>query len=195
MEDPFALSVQTLERRISRGQLDSPPAELIEAFLMRSGRPVPQVLVLEDDAATVCHCIDGAGGAATGVTWSAMLKDAFQAYYPGGHCVLGEPTALGVPNSTFDGAWLGQHLSRFAKIDMSTALAAVHRALRPGGLLSAVLVPGEGEGLEQTPDGPVFQARWNEAEFRQALGAMDFDLLERHAQDDRQVTLFFRREY
>jgi hypothetical protein len=54
---------------------------------------------------------------------------------------------------------------------------------------------GDGEGFEETTDGTVYRVRWDEKAFVKAIGALDFNCIDRDETNDCEVSLTFRREY
>ena len=72
MEDPVSLSFQTFDRlaeaALQAGE-DAPSdqgRERVEAFLMRTGRPVPKIVVLGRNLALRCRQIDELGQPSSG---------------------------------------------------------------------------------------------------------------------------------
>ena len=73
MDDPISISQQTFDRlaeaALHESDADEPEDERdrVEAFLMRTGRPVPNVVVLGQKLAMRCRQIEELGGSAVGV--------------------------------------------------------------------------------------------------------------------------------
>lgn len=202
MEDPVFITFQTFDRTAARmlkhdeAPLDTPAdRQRVEKFLMRTGRPVPNVLVLGSNLAIRARQIDELGGAAVGLDGGEHVIELAQQRYPGGHFVQGDLRKPPVDSSFFDGAWTGSVLAHIPRKDVAKAMAGVHKSLRPGGLLYVRLPLGDEAGFEETPDGPVYRVRWDEQQFVEAIGALDFDRIDRDELGDNEVGLIFRREY
>ncbi|MBZ0136708.1 MAG: class I SAM-dependent methyltransferase [Planctomycetes bacterium] len=204
MEDPVLVSFQTFDRQAAKLLAsEAAPADVtedrrrVEKFLFRTGRPVPNVLVLGDDLAARARQIDELGGAAVGVADGENVIALANQRYPGGHFLRGDPRQPLVDSGAFDGVWAGTLLWRIPRYSAPAALAGAHKALRPGGLLYVHLRLGDEEGFRQTAEGAVYNVRWNEQRFCEALGVLDFDRIDRDeiADDPVEVGLTFRREY
>lgn len=142
----------------------------VEHFLLRTGRPLPRVIVLGRELGARCRQVDLLGGNATGFGGARALAAA-RAEYPGGTYVEGDLPKVPVESNSFDGAWLGAFAGSFPAGGVARALAGVHAALRPGGLLQATL------GTDAS-------------RFISEIGALDFLLKERDGD-----SVIFRREY
>ena len=169
--------------------------ELVERFLLRTGRPVPHVLVVGEDLAVRAAQIDELGGAALGICFGDSSEALARQIYPEGKFVNGDVKAPPVDGSSYDGAWTGELAGVTPPNALTVTFAGLHKALRPGGLLFVQLrLDGAGEFID-TSDGQVFRARWSEAEFVEGIGALDFDLIDRTELADNSLGLTFRREY
>jgi len=201
MTDPAGITVATADRAAA-ALLDSPPAldTVIEAahvqnFVMRTGRPLPQVIVLGSAMALRCAQIEMASGAATGVNPAPNAIELARRQLPGGNFVQGDMRDLPLDVNFYDGAWAERVPARLPRTEIPAALSSIHRALRPGGLLYVRLPLGEGEGFVDTPHGQKYLCRWDADEFAQAVGALDFMLLESWSLPDNELGMMFRREY
>jgi len=202
MEDPVAVSFSTFDR-IAAAELvnpqplqdDAEQRHRIEQFLLRTGRPLPRVVVLGRKLALVCRQIEQLGGAAVGVDGGTNVIALARHQYPGGEFVQGDLRRLPVESNAFDGAWTSTVLAHIPRASVVEAMTSVHSALRPGGLLHVRLPLGEGEGFEPTSHGMVYRARWNAEQFSQAVSALDFSLLESEPLADDELVMLFRREY
>lgn len=144
------------------------PDRTVEHFLLRTGRPLPRVVVLGRELGTRCRQVDTHGGDSVGVG-SAQANEYAREHYAGGNYVEGDLLTLNVDRNTFDGAWLGVLAASIPAGEVARALRAVHVALRPGGLL---------------------QATGTDDRFATEIAALDFSLIERDGD-----SLIFRREY
>lgn len=193
MDDTVAFSLSTYDRAAA------PPADVdaapVEAFLRRTGRPLPRVIVMGRDMPARCRKVEACGGEALGVEAAPRALQHAREHDPQGTYIEADARDLPVDGGSFDGAWTEAVFSHVPRSEVAVALASVHRALRPGGLLYARVLTGNTEGFEDTEHGPVYRARWEAAEFEQALSALDFTLLESHELPGGQVGLVFRREY
>lgn len=202
MEDPVSITFHTLNRLAEREQ-EAGPAELdtsrdrdrVERFVMRTGRPVPKILVLGGELGLRCKQIDELGGDATGLDSGENVIALAGARYPGGTFQRCDLLDLPVEKSAFDGAWTGSLLQHIPREEVATAMQSVHDALRPGGLLYARVPRGDEEGFEETELGPVYRVKWEPDQLAEALGALNFDLLETEQLPDAQFSMLFRREY
>ncbi|MBX3461174.1 MAG: class I SAM-dependent methyltransferase [Planctomycetes bacterium] len=202
MPDIIAETLATYGR-IARARLAAalqpldPQADMaaVESFLMRTGRPLPTVVVLGGNLALRCMQVDRAGGRAVGVDGVETVIELARRLYPQGEFLVGDARALPVDTNAFDGAWTESVFSHVPRKDVSTAMASVHGALRPGGLLYVRLPLGDDEGFEDTPDGPIYRVRWDARQFEQTLAALDFSLLEMRDLPGPEAALVFRREY
>lgn len=199
MQDPVAITIETYSR-IARGGVQ-PRSELqvdaarVEAFLLRTGRPLPRVVVLGGSLALRCMQVERCGGHATGVDASTEVIALARQLYPQGEFTSGDVRALPVDTNAFDGAWTESVFAHIPRKELAKALASVHRALRPGGLLYVRLPLGDTEGFEDTPHGQIFRVRWDQQQFELAVAALDFALLESASLPGNEAGLTFRREY
>lgn len=202
MEDPVAITFQTFDR-IAAAELvnPQPPEEdpqwrsRVEHLLLRTGRPLPRVVVLGRNLALVCRQIDQLGGSAVGVDGGANVIALAHHRYPSGEFLLGDLRKLPVESNAFDCAWTSTVFAHIPRATVAEALVSVHAALRPGGLLHVRLPLGDFEGFEQTSHGMVYRVRWDAGQFSQAVSALDFSLLESEALADDELGMIFRREY
>ena len=202
MEDPVLVTFDTFNRAAARMLVhDNPPPDTpadrkrIEKFLFRTGRPVPNVLVLGGNLAIRARQIDELGGAAVGVDGGANVIALAGQRYPGGNFLQGDLRNPPVDSNFFDGAWTGTVLAHIPRLEVAQAMSGVHKALRPGGLLYVRLPLGDEEGFQESPDGPVYRVRWDEQQFIETIGALDFDRIDRDEMGEEEVGLTFRREY
>lgn len=199
MQDPVAITIETYGR-IARAAAQPRPelqmdAARVESFLMRTGRPLPRVVVLGGNVALRCMQVDRCGGHATGVDASPEVIDLARQMYPQGEFSVGDARALPVDTNAFDGAWTESVFAHIPRKDVARAMASVHGALRPGGLLYVRLPLGDEEGFEMSAHGPIFRVRWDAHQFEQAVAALDFALLESASLPGNEAGLTFRREY
>jgi SAM-dependent methyltransferase len=198
MDDPVAITFHTFDRMAAAGiappRLEVAEHKRVEKFLLRTGRPLPNVIVLGRQLADLCRSVDAMGGAAIGVDGGDSVVAQARVSYPGGQFLQGDMRALPVDRNFFDGAWTSTVLAHIPRDDVAQAMASVHAALRPGGLLYVRLPLGDEEGFEHTDHGPVYRVRWDERLFVQAIGALDFDLIDREDMGT-EVGLTLRREY
>jgi SAM-dependent methyltransferase len=201
MADP---TLETFERRARRilGAPDAPPPDAdhdteaeIQAVVMRTGRPLPRVAVFGAHVATRCLQFEAAGADPVGVTPTAAELELARRVMPHGRFEQGSLEAPPLEANTYDAAWLEGVPCRLPKARLPAALEGVHGLLRPGGLLCVRLRVGEGEGLEETPDGPAYVARWQAEEFEQMLSTLDCSLLESRLLPSSRLGTMFRREY
>jgi SAM-dependent methyltransferase len=202
MEDPVAITFQSFDRAAAAELVNPQPQEedpawrrRVEYFLLRTGRPLPRVVVLGRDLALVCRQMDLLGGAAVGVDGGANVIALARHRYPAGEFLQGDLRRLPVESNSFDGAWTSTVPAHIPRASVVEAMASVHAALRPGGLLHVRLPLGEGEGFEATPHGMVYRARWNAEQFSQAVSALDFELLESEPLPGAELGMILRREY
>lgn len=202
VEDPVSITFHTFDRIAASRLVDAQPLaedhdarRRVEHFLLRTGRPLPRVIVLGSDLALVCRQIDQLGGAAVGVDGGSNVIALARHQYPGGEFQQGDMRRLPVDVNAWDGAWTSSVLSHIPRASVAEAMASVHAALRPGGLLQVRLPVGDEEGYEETSHGPVYRVRWDREQFRMAIGALDFELLETEPLPDDQLAMIFRREY
>jgi len=202
MEDPVAISFSTFDR-IAAAELvnpqpledDPPERRRVEHLLLRTGRPLPRVVVLGRNLAQVCRLVDQLGGAAVGVDGGANVIALARHQYPAGEFLQGDLRRLPVESNTFDAAWTSTVLAHIPRASVTDALTSVHATLRPGGLLHVRLPLGDEEGFEQTSHGMVYRARWNAGQFSRVISALDFSLLESETLADDELGMIFRREY
>jgi SAM-dependent methyltransferase len=200
MEDPVSITLATFNREAARLLRQGPDPRdgddhaLVERFLMRTGRPVPHVLVLGREPAAPVREIDARGGAGFGLDSGDAVIALAHRTYPGGHFVRGDPRNPPLRGNALDGAWLGGMLSHVPRDAMVSFMRGIHRALRPGALLYACLPTGATEGFEETTDGRLYHAGWDEQGLAQTLSGLDFDLNDR-AESGGAIALTFRREY
>jgi hypothetical protein len=185
--DPLTETLETLDKLAPAAE--PVPDRVVEHFLLRTGRPLPRVIVLGVDFAKICRQVNALGGDSLGVGGPKQVAQA-RADYPGGEFVEGEFRSLPAERNSWDGAWIGSSVECIPRRDVVPALRQLHAALRPGGLLRAVVTPGEADGFRETPHGRVYRTNWGEADLAVALGALDFLLVERDGN-----ALIFRREY
>jgi hypothetical protein len=189
--DPLTETLKTLDKLAS--EAEPVPDRAIEHFLLRTGRPLPRVIVLGVDFAQVCRQVNALGGDSLGIGGPNQVERA-RAEYPGGAFAEGEFRSLPAERSAWDGAWIGDSVEYMPRNDVVPALRQVQMALRPGGLLRLAFTPGSGESTQDTPHGHIYRVGWQEAELASALGALDFLLLERDIVCGK-AALIFRREY
>jgi SAM-dependent methyltransferase len=201
MEDPVSITFHTFDR-LAEAALDADDdsrpdedREPVEAFLLRTGRPVPNVVVLGRDLAMRCRQIDELGGSAVGVDGGGFVIELAMRRYPGGQFLRGDLRNLPVDANAFDGVWSGTVMAHIPRADVAKAMKSVHEVLRPGGLLHVRLPLGDEEGFEETEQGPVYRVRWDADHFSQAISALDFSLLESTPVSEHEQAMIFRREY
>jgi hypothetical protein len=199
MADP---TLQTFERRARRilnapGTTPDPQADAADVYtlVMRTGRPLPRVAVFGSRLALRCTQFEAAGGDPVGVSPIATELELARRQMPHGRFEQGTLQAPALVANSYDAAWLEGVPCRLPKAEFPAALAGVHGLLRPGGLLYVRLKVGDGEGLVDTPDGPLFESRWPAAEFEQMASMLDFSLLEATALATGELAMMFRREY
>jgi len=159
---------------------------LIERFLLRTGRPLPRVIVLGPGIGQLARQVDTLGGDATGLGGPREVARA-QAAYPAGRFLQADFRAPGLDGSIYDGAWLGALANHLPGDELVNSLRGLHRCLRPGGLIYASLAGTR--GWQQTPHGRLYREGWAPQAFAAAASALDFLLV-----DDKDG-LIFRREY
>ena len=202
MEDPISVTFQTLNRLAERELQAGPPdldaardRDRVEKFVMRTGRPVPKIVVLGSDMALRCEQIDELGGAAIGVDGGENVIAMARAQYAEGTFERGDPRDLPIEKNAFDGAWTGSILEHIPRDEVATAMHSIHDALRPGGLLYARVTRGDEEGFEETELGPIYRVKWEPDQLEGALGVLNFNLLEPDELPDSAFSMLFRREY
>ena len=201
MEDPIHITFHTFDRMagesLKHDVTPEPDVERdrVEHFLMRTGRPLPNVVVLGHNLALRCRQIDELGGAATGVDAGENVIALAKLRYPGGQFQQGDMRKLPVDTNAFDGVWSGSVMAHIPRTEVAKAMNSVHGCLRPGGLLYVRLPLGDEEGFVETEHGPVYTVRWSPDQFSQSIGALDFDLLESFELSDTDLGMIFRREY
>ena len=201
MEDPIAISFKTTDHAAGetlKGELAPEPdgdRGRVDHFLMRTGRPLPQVVVLGEPLALRCRQIDELGGSAFGFDPGAQVIKLAELRYPGGSFQQADFRSLPVTAGSFEGVWSGSVVAHVPRAQIVTALESVHEALRPGGLLFVRLTVGDEEGFHETSHGRVYRVRWDPDLFTQAIGALDFALLESYPLSHGELGMIFRREY
>lgn len=200
MEDPVSITFHTFDRRAARESethaLDPERDRArVESFLRRTGRPLPKVVVLGSDMALRCMQIDQLGGDAIGVDIGENVISMARALYPEGTFQQGDLRKLPVEKSAFDGAWTASVLEHIPRKEVSDTLRSVHDALRPGGLLYTCVPRGNEEGFVETDHGPVYRVEWEPDQLAEALGVLNFDLLETNEHPGGTFSMVFRREY
>jgi SAM-dependent methyltransferase len=201
MPHPLDVTTQTLDRRAAEvlrqpeSSMPEPDPAPVGALVMRTGRPLPQVMVLGDDLAARCFQVEQAGGSPTGVDASENAIKLAQRQYPGGTFMHGDWRNPPVMRDTFDAVWAEDVLSRVPRAELASSLQGIHDALRPGGLLYVGLRRGEGEGFENSPHGEIYCTFWNLDELEFVLQEMDFMLLESYDAGSSRLAALFRREY
>lgn len=199
MDDPAGVNLQTYARRAldwaATGGGLPPDSGRLEHFILRVGRPIPVVLACGADLGPLCRALDHLGASAFGLDPAPEAVALAAARYPIGDIRQGDLRALPWPRASFDGAIVGGALSRMTQADARKSLDEIHRVLRMGALLSVDLVTGEGESFTQTPNGPLFECRWDEAAFIAACDALDLQPLESKPLREGVLGLLFRREY
>jgi SAM-dependent methyltransferase len=196
--DPVAITIATYDR-LAAQRLGAELAPLdmgqdmarVESFLLRTGRPLPRVIVTGADLALRCRQVDHAGGQALGLDAAPAAIEMARRHYAQGEYLEGDVRDLPVPRDTYDGAWTESVFSHFPRAELAGALASVHGALRPGGLLYVRLPLGDSE----SDDGGIYRVRYDAAQFEHALSALDFTLLETQPLPNDEAGLVFRREY
>jgi hypothetical protein len=191
MGDPVTESLQALD---AAGPAQAPDARAIEQFLLRTGRPLPRVIVVGTDVGEICRLVDQQGGDSLGVAPGPVSLARAEAEYPRGHFVNADFRHIELDASTYDGVMIGPMIGIVPKAQLVAALGTLHRALRPGGLIEVWISPGAGEETTQTSHGPVHLSRWSVEEFAIAIGALDFSLMASAPVGEFQA-LTLRREY
>ncbi len=201
MPDDVATTLETYDRmaRAIGGSSDTidPRRDLarVESFLLRTGRPLPRVIVMGSELALRCRQVELAGGHPIGVDGAAAMTELARARYPECEYAVNDVRRLQLDAASYDGAWTGGVLSHLPKSEVRAGLAALHTALRPGGLLHACLPVGHGEGLEAGPHGEIYRAYWQAAEFEAACAELDFSLLLVEELPGDRCAMTLRREY
>ncbi|MCA8913996.1 MAG: class I SAM-dependent methyltransferase [Planctomycetes bacterium] len=201
MDDPISISQRTFDRlaeaALQESDADEPEDERdrVEAFLMRTGRPVPNVVVLGQKLAMRCRQIEELGGSAVGVDGGGFVVELARRRYPGGNFQRGDLRKLPVETNAFDGVWSGSTIANIPRAEIAKAMQSMHDALRPGGLLYVRLPLGDDEGFQETGHGPVYTVRWDAEQFCQAVSALDFSMLDQQPVGDSELAMIFRREY
>jgi len=180
---------------MASGAPASVDADAVDRFILRVGRPIPVVLVLGSEMGALCLEFDRHGASAFGVDLSADVLALAQVRYPIGNLRAADARALPFAKSSFDGVWAGMVLCRMPRAEAHKAMIELHRVMRMGALLSVDILPGSGQELVQTPDGPVLATRWTVDEFVRTCDALDMQLIEEQPQPDGATRLLFRREY
>ncbi|MCC7509775.1 MAG: class I SAM-dependent methyltransferase [Planctomycetes bacterium] len=186
-EQKLAIPLQPLDPQAGKAR--------VESFLLRTGRPLPRVVVMGAEVALRCRQVDECGGTATGVDGSAAVIELARKLYPQGEFLVGDARSLPVATNSFDGAWTESVFMHVPRAEVARAMSSMHRALRPGGLLYVRLALGEREGFEHSAQGEIFRARWDATEFEQVLNSLDFTLQHSETLPDNEAGMFFRREY
>lgn len=202
MSDAVAITLQTYGR-LAEQQLAIPLQPLdpqagkarVESFLLRTGRPLPRVVVMGAEVALRCRQVDECGGTATAIDGSVAVIQLARRLYPQGEFLPGDARALPVDANSFDGAWTESVFMHVPRAEVARAMGSVHGALRPGGLLYVRLALGDDEGFEDTPLGPIFRARWDAAKFEQVMNSLDFTLQISEPLPGNEAGMTFRREY
>jgi SAM-dependent methyltransferase len=202
MDDAVATTLATYERQAAK-RVQAGLAALdtgrdmarVESFLLRTGRPLPRIVVMGGKLALRCKQIDNAGGHPTGVDGAASAVALAQKLFPEGEFLQGDARSLPVDKNSYDGAWTESVFAHIPRTDVARAMNSVHSALRPGGLLHVRLPLGEGEGFEESVDGRIYRAYWEAAHFEEVMGSLDFTLLQTQPLPEDEVGLVFRREY
>lgn len=200
MEDPVSITLDTFEALASampRELDDNAGRQAAEAFLMRTGRPMPRVVVLcgdprdaDESLAIRCRQLSELGGDVIGVAGAAVVRNA-RGLFPEGEFREGDFRRLPVDRNAFDGVWTGRLLAHIPRAEVHESMRSVHDALRPGGLLYARIAVGENEGRD---DWGVYRREWRPEDLAEALGTLNFDLLETTGEPG-DAAMLFRREY
>lgn len=198
MTAPASDTVDVCRRRAARLLATKAPpqgvdAAAIEAFILRSGRPVPPVLVFGAELGELCAAFDRMGAAATGADRVPEAIARARQVYPGGAFICAAAPGLPCDAGAFEGVWCGRLLSHSP--DPAPVLADLHRTLRAGGLLQLETLPGHGHEAEATPDGPLARHRHEPGLLQQVAATLDLNLYETRPLPDGWLRMLFRREY
>ncbi|MCC6464619.1 MAG: class I SAM-dependent methyltransferase [Planctomycetes bacterium] len=191
-------SVDVCRRRAARLlAAKAPPLPVdtaaIERFILRSGRPVPPVLVAGAELGELCLAFDELGATATGVDRVAEAVQRACQVYPAGVFVCAAVPGLPADGGAFEGVWCGRLLSHVS--DPAPVLADLHRVLRAGGLLQLETLPGVGIAADPTSDGVLDRHRHLASRLEAAAATLDLNLYDSTALPDGWVRMLFRREY
>jgi ubiquinone/menaquinone biosynthesis C-methylase UbiE len=170
-------------------------ADAVERFILRVGRPVPQVLVFGAEVGAWCREFDRLGASAFGADLCPEVLELARVRYPAGNFRVADARALPFADGSFDGVWAGRMLSRMPRAEAHRALRELHRVMRMGALLGAELLVGAGESVQPTADGPRLETRWAVDEFARLCDALDMQLIDEAVLPAGAVRLLFRREY
>jgi SAM-dependent methyltransferase len=202
VDDPVAVTVATYDRMAAaRLDVETPRPDTgagraeVEAFVLRTGRPLPKILVMGGALAVRAMQVDLSGGAALGVDAAAQAVEFARRVYPEGSFRVGDIRDLPVDANSVDGAWTESVIAHIPREEVADALVSLQHAIRPGGLLYVRLPAGDEEGYEETEHGAVYRVRWSSRRFSEVLGAMDFNLLESRELADDELAMTFRLEY
>ena len=168
-------------------------ARLLEDFIRRIGRPLPQLLVVGRRLAAQVSALETIGADATGIDASAAAVNAAASAFPELNFRHQNVSEIEFPE--FDGVWTENLISRVPNDLFESVVQGLLNATRPGGLLRFGLRLGDGSSTQETKHGPVVLRELTIEHFENTLNGLDCSLLANVALSDNRVGLTFRKEY
>ena len=177
---------------------DARPSATRRAWLARALELIPpgsDVLDLGCGAGVPMTIALADGRRVTGVDLSARQIALARAAVPGATFLQADMTTLDLPPASLDAVVAFYSLTHVPRVEVPALLAAIHRWLRPGGLLLASF--GAHDGPDEVEDdwlgAPMFFSHHGAKKNRALVRAAGFELLEAVVQEepeDRHAALF-----
>ncbi|MHC4839865.1 MAG: class I SAM-dependent methyltransferase [Planctomycetota bacterium] len=166
---------------------------LLEDFVRRIGRPLPQLLVVGRRLAAQVSALETIGADATGIDASEAAVRTATSAFPDLNFRHQNASDFEFPE--FDGVWTENLMSRVPADLFESVVQGLLNATRPGGLLRFGLRLGESSSTQETKHGPVVLRELTIEQFENTLNGFDCSLLANVSLGENRVGLTFRKEY
>ncbi|MEE9311662.1 MAG: hypothetical protein V3V10_04540 [Planctomycetota bacterium] len=168
-------------------------SRLLETLVRRTGRPLPQVLVVGRRLAAQVNVFETIGAHATGIDAAESAVKAATVAFPSLNFRCVDTRELTQPE--YDCVWTENLFSRMPASEFEPAMNGLLCSIYEGGLLRMAVHIGDGEQLIETPHGQIVLREFELGWLEQAMDKLNCSLLENKKLDDGRHGLTFRKEH
>ncbi|MCF6228405.1 MAG: hypothetical protein L3J82_07080 [Planctomycetes bacterium] len=167
--------------------------KLLETLVRRTGRPLPQVLVVGRRLAAQVNAFETIGAHATGIDAAESAVNAATEAFPS--LIFRCLNTRELTQPEYDCVWTENLFSRMPASEFESAMNGLLSSIYSGGLLRMAVWVGAGEKLTDTSHGQIirrgFELNWLE----EAMDKLNCSLLENVELEIGRHGLTFRKEY